>query len=240
MLKINVLGFDILSEPLNEDFFNEKCIVNTINASAFVWSKNDHLYHEALLASNLLIPDGIAVTIAARFLYNKRIKKISAEDLFFFLIKSIDKEHGSCFFLGSSNTVIEKILNRLKFDHPDIKAAGFSPPFRNFFSEEEKRKMIQQVNTFSPKFLFVGLSAPKQEKLICEISQQLNAQIICNIGAVFDFYAETIKRPGKLWQKIGLEWLVLWLKDPVRLNKKEYLSIIKFIYSLFKVKFNKK
>ena len=35
---------------------------------------------------------------------------------------------------------------------------------------------------------------------------QINAETICCIGAVFDFYAGTIKRAPKWMIEIGLEW----------------------------------
>lgn len=70
---------------------------------------------------------------------------------------------------------------------------------------------------FHPKFLFIGMTAPKQEKWAYANKEFLEAPIICSIGAVFDFYAGTVKRPGKAWINWGLEWLVRFAKEPRRM-----------------------
>ena len=80
--------------------------------------------------------------------------------------------------------------------------------------------MISAVNEFKPDVLFVGMTAPKQEKWNDENKDKLEANVICSIGAVFDFYAGTITRPGKVWIKLGLEWFIRLLKEPKRMSKR--------------------
>ncbi len=236
MKKIRLFGFDVFCDDLNFQLFEEKCIINTLNASAIEWSKKDDVYKNALLNSDILLPDGVAVQLASRFLFNKKIKKISGEELFFFVLNYLNESKGTCFFLGSSDYVLNLIKKRLAVEYIDITSNSYAPPYRDVFSDIEKTDMINEVNKFSPNVLFVGISAPKQEKLIYEISSQLNVDIICNIGAVFEFYAGTLKRPSKFWQKLKLEWLVIWFIDPKRLRKKEYLSILNFLITLLKEK----
>jgi N-acetylglucosaminyldiphosphoundecaprenol N-acetyl-beta-D-mannosaminyltransferase len=68
--------------------------------------------------------------------------------------------------------------------------------------------MRQHINRFAPDVLFVGMTAPKQEKWGYQNKQYLNTHVIVTIGNVFDWYAGNSKRPGPIWQKMGLEWLV--------------------------------
>ena len=77
--------------------------------------------------------------------------------------------------------------------------------------------MINAVNAFRPDVLFIGMTAPKQEKWAFANKEMLDAPIICSIGAVFDFYAGTVKRPGKAWIYCGMEWLVRLVKEPKRM-----------------------
>ena len=79
---------------------------------------------------------------------------------------------------------------------------------------------INIVNEFKPNVLFIGMTAPKQEKWAYEHKDKLHAHIICTVGAVFDFYAGTVKRPHKIWIKLGLEWLGRLVKEPKRLYKR--------------------
>lgn len=237
-MKKKLLEFELYIGQLNEyNFFSKKEIISTLNASAIEWSKTDLVYKKALQNADILIPDGVSIKIAARILLNEKINKISGQDLFYFMINKLNINNGSCFFLGSSEFVLNKIKQRLAIEYSNIKSEYYSPPFKNAFSESDKNEMINKVNEFSPDVLFVGLSAPKQEKLIYEIGKELNAKVICNIGAVFEIYAGTFKRPSKFWQFLGLEWLITWIVDPKRLKKKEYKTVLKFFFTLFSEKF---
>ena len=61
---------------------------------------------------------------------------------------------------------------------------------------------------------------------------KIDADIITSIGAVFDFYAGSIKRPGNFWIAIGLEWLPRFLREPKRLAKRNLVSTPKFLLEI--------
>ena len=65
----------------------------------------------------------------------------------------------------------------------------------------------------------------------------LDADIICSIGAVFDFYAGNIKRSSNFWIYLGLEWLPRLVKEPKRLFYRNFISTPKFIFEIIKMKF---
>jgi threonine dehydrogenase-like Zn-dependent dehydrogenase len=69
-----------------------------------------------------------------------------------------------------------------------------------------------------------GLTAPKQEKWIYQNKDRLNVKFIGAIGAVFDFYAGTVKRPHPWFLDHGLEWLPRLLGEPRRLWKRMFVS----------------
>ena len=92
----------------------------------------------------------------------------------------------SYFFLGSTQQTLDAIKEKIAVDYPDIRIAGsYSPPYKLEFSEEDSRKMIEAVNTARPDVLWVGMTAPKQEKWIHQNRDQLCAKFIGAIGAVF-------------------------------------------------------
>ena len=97
--------------------------------------------------------------------------------------------------------------------------------------------MIKVVNRFKPDVLFVGMTAPKQEKWIFENAYRLETHIITGIGAVFDFYAGTKKRPSKWMINWGLEWLGRLVSDPKRLWKRYIIYNPVFIYKILRLKY---
>ena len=109
----------------------------------------------------------------------------------------------------------------------------YSPPFKEVFSEEENRAMIEAVNRAGPDVLWVGMTAPKQEKWIYQNKDRLNVKFIGAIGAVFDFYAGTVKRPHPWFLDHGLEWLPRLLGEPRRLWKRMFVSAPLFMARVF-------
>ena len=97
------------------------------------------------------------------------------------------------------------------------------------FSETDCSNMCNMINVVKPNVLFVGMTAPKQEKWVHMNEHRIKANIICSIGAVFDFYSGNVKRPSQFWIACGLEWLPRFLKEPKRLAQRNLISTPKFI-----------
>lgn len=81
------------------------------------------------------------------------------------------------------------------------------------------------------------MTAPKQEKWSHAHKDRLHANVICSIGAVFDFYAGTVDRPGKIWIDLGLEWLGRLFKEPKRMWRRYIYYGFVFLYYLIREKF---
>lgn len=214
------LDFSIYKNDLSQYNFCRKTLINTINQYSFCIAQTDIDFKKALQNSDILLPDGIGVVVAVKMLNGERIKKIAGADLHHFLLKDLDKKGGSCFYLGSSQKTLDKITERVSREFPNVKLASFSPPYKTEFSDYENKQMLDEVNAFKPDVLFVGMTAPKQEKWSYMHVNQLDTGIICSIGAVFDFYAGTIVRPNKFWVRLGLEWFVRLIKEPKRMWKR--------------------
>ena len=109
----------------------------------------------------------------------------------------------------------------------------YSPPFSDKFSDNENKKIISKINTFNPDYLFVGMTAPKQEKWSFENKNKLNVKFILNIGAVFDYYAGYYFRPYKFIRNLGLEWMFRLIQNPKLLNR-TLISFPKYATYIFK------
>lgn len=227
---INILGYKVFAG--NKAFFADGVtgVVDTLNPHSYVLARTDRQFSEALRAADWLIPDGVGIQYAARTLKKKKIQKIAGSDLHELVISSLALKGGSCFYLGSTEETLDRIRRRIAGEHPTIRVGTYSPPFSETFSTEENDEMIRAVNSFSPDVLFVGMTAPRQEKWVHENRERLNVPLICSIGAVFDFYAGTVKRPGRFWINMGLEWLPRLLREPQRLWRRNFISTPLFLW----------
>ena len=208
----------------------DQIIINTINPHCYCQAKHDQPYRESLQRANYLLPDGIGIVWAARVLEKKKIIRITGYDLHQHLLNKLNRTGGKVFYLGASPSTLLKIESLVKRDYPNLLVASYSPPFKPEFTDEENNDIIAAVNSFNPSLLFIGLTAPKQEKWSALHKDQLNVPVIACIGAVFDFYAQTVIRPGQLWQRLGLEWLPRLIREPKRLWRRNLISTPLFIW----------
>ena len=233
---INVFGYDIFNSKLTTISTNKRVVINTINPHSYCVALKDSVFRDALLDSDILLPDGIGIVYASRILKNKKIKKISGADIHQHLINKANVEGGKVFYLGASTSTLKKIGSNIKLNYPNIQLETFSPHFKPQFSAKDTSKMVEAVNAFQPDYLFVGMTAPKQEKWVYENRNKLNATLICSIGAVFDFYAGTVQRSSQFWISLGLEWFPRLLREPKRLWRRNFISTPRFIIDVLGMK----
>lgn len=217
---VPLLDFPIYRNDLNHLDLSQKTLINTINQYSFCIAQEDAAFKKALQGSAVLLPDGMAIVAAARLLKNTKITKIAGAELHDFLLHQLNKTGGSCFYLGASQDTLDKITAKVNLEFPKVQVHSYSPPFKTVFSEIDSQKMVGAVNAVSPDVLFIGMTAPKQEKWAFEHKNLLQAQTICSIGAVFDFYAGTVKRPSPFWISLRLEWFIRLIKEPHRMWKR--------------------
>ncbi|WP_345952709.1 WecB/TagA/CpsF family glycosyltransferase [Mucilaginibacter sp. PAMB04168] len=211
------MGYPLFNGSLMDLSFQDKTIVNTINQYSFCIAEEDDEFKEALMGSDMLLPDGVGMVFASFFLENVKIQKIAGADLHQHLLTKLNEECGSCFYLGSSEATLKKIEDRIQKEYPNISVHTYAPPYKAVFDEQDSEKMIAAVNQHAPDVLFIGMTAPKQEKWIHTNKQLLNTKVIGSIGAVFDFYAGTVKRPARMWISLGLEWFGRLILEPRRM-----------------------
>lgn len=189
-------------------------------------ARSDALFHEAILNADIITPDGVGVVLASKILGGSIEGRLTGSDIFWGLSKKLnEKGTGSYFFLGSTEPVLKAIRARMAKEFSGVAIAGtYSPPFKEEFTEEDNRLMIEAINCAQPDVLWVGMTAPKQEKWIYRNRDKLDVGFIGAIGAVFDFFSGRIKRSHPVFQKMGLEWLPRLMQEPIRLWKRNFVS----------------
>ena len=210
-----------------------KLLINTINAFSYDNARKDELFSEALQKGDVLIPDGISIVKACRFLNAKSQPKerIAGWDLFEYEMGKLNRVGGKVMFLGSSDAVLNLIRQRVAEKYPKIEVDTYSPPYKPEFSDEDNEAMISAINRSNPDLLWIGMTAPKQEKWAYTHLDRLDVHChIGTIGAVFDFFAGTVKRAPERWQRVGLEWLYRLLSEPRRMWRRYFIGNAKFIY----------
>lgn len=214
-----------------------KLLINTINAHSYNTALKDAFFAEALMKGDALIPDGASIVMACRKLKAKSqpTERIAGWDLFAMEMERLNQKGGTCFFMGSSEKVLKLIREKAKTVYPNIRIETYSPPYKPEFSEEENQAIIEAINRANPDLLWIGMTAPKQEKWAYRHWNELDIHCHCGtIGAVFDFFAGTMERAPLWWQEHSLEWLYRLLKEPKRMWRRYIIGNTLFIWNVFR------
>lgn len=214
-----------------------KLLINTINAHSYNTALKDAFFAEALMKGDALIPDGASIVMACRKLKAKSqpTERIAGWDLFAMEMERLNQKGGTCFFMGSSEKVLNLIREKAKTVYPNIRIETYSPPYKPEFSEEENQAIIEAINRANPDLLWIGMTAPKQEKWAYRHWDELDIHCHCGtIGAVFDFFAGTMERAPLWWQEHSLEWLYRLLKEPKRMWRRYIIGNTLFIWNVFR------
>ena len=238
MIKLNnsSSNYNLFSSELGEFPKASPLLINTINQYSYCIAEEDPEFKKALINSDVLLPDGVSIVLVNKFLNQQKIRKIAGADIHKYYLEVLNENSGKCFYLGSSGSTLAKIVKKISKEYPKINVQTFSPPFKPQFTEDENLEMINAINAFEPDVLFIGMTAPKQEKWANQHKPAIQAKAICTIGAVFDFYAETVERPSQIWVNLGLEWFVRLVKEPKRMWKRYIYYGPVFIYKIIKEK----
>ncbi len=210
-----------------------KVLINCINSHSYNVAQKDSLFAEALLKGGYLIPDGAFIVMAMRWLKAKSRPKerISGGDLFAFEMEKLNRRGGKCFFMGSSEQVLSLIRKNGARLYPNIQIETYSPPYKSDFSGEDSEAMISAINQADPDLIWIGMTAPKQEKWIYNNWGKLHIHChVGTIGAVFEFFAGSERRAPLWFQKHSLEWVFRLIQNPKKMWKR---SVIGFPLSLW-------
>ncbi len=224
-----------------------KLLINTINAHSYNTARKDSLFAEALTNGDVLLPDGVSIVMACKWIKAKSLPKerISGWDLFAFEMEKLERESEELrtkseeskivMFMGSSQKVLDLIVKRAAEVYPHLKVVTYSPPYKPEFSDEDNKAIIDAIHAANPDLLWIGMTAPKQEKWTYSHWKELNIHChVGSIGAVFDFFAGTVKRAPMWWQDHGLEWLYRLLKEPKRMWRRYIIGNTLFLWNMVK------
>lgn len=251
-----------------------KLLINTINAHSYNTARKDELFAEALTNGDVLIPDGVSIVKACRWIKAKSLPKerIAGWDLFSFEMENLERKQcgmlnvecgannssldnsqsaladnpkfkiqnsefrspqRTVMFMGSSEKVLDLIVKRAAKVYPHLKVVTYSPPYKPEFSEDDNKAIIDAINAADPDLLWIGMTAPKQEKWTYSHWDELNIHChVGTIGAVFDFFAGTVERAPVWWQRHGLEWLYRLLKEPKRMWRRYIIGNALFLFNI--------
>lgn len=121
------------------------------------------------------------------------------------------------FYLGGAPGVAEAAAQALMARYPGVEIASRNGYFDPQPGGGENEAVLQEIRTFDPDVLFVGMGMPRQELWIDQAFEHLPNCAVLSVGAAFDYEAGVQSAAPRWMGQIGLEWLHRLVHDPKRL-----------------------
>lgn len=222
-------GFEAtVSDLTNRVLTGNRTHVVTANPE-IVMIAMEHLELRGVLEQAYVVPDGIGIVYAAKWLNAGIRERVAGIELMEALMEQADRHEWKVYLLGASADVNRKAASALAGRFPRARIVGARD---GFFQPEEQEAIVREINSAKPHLLFVALGSPKQETWISANWDKLQVPLAMGVGGSFDVWAGSVKRAPLLWQKLHLEWLYRLLQQPSRWRRQ--LAIPRFVFAVWR------
>lgn len=208
-----ILG--LLSDVIDE---GRQETVSFVNANCLNIASGDGGYRALLNRQDLVLPDGIGVSIGCRMTGTRMAANLNGTDLLPHLCGLAVRKGTPMFLLGAREGVAARMAARLEAQHPGLDVCGHHHGY--FQSAEETDAVIERINAAQPGLLLVAMGTPDQERWIETFRERIDARLLVGVGGLFDFYSGDKPRAPRLVRRLGMEWAFRLALEPRRLFRR--------------------
>jgi len=214
--------------------------ITTPNPEIILYARRHPAYREILNKSDLAVPDGAGLLLAARLGGQALPERVSGSDLLPEICRLAREKRLKVALLGGlDQRAIEKAASTLRAWGNEVVYANHGVIKKEWNNAELHDKITQELRAANPDLVFVGFGHPKQEEWIERYRAALpSVRLFIGCGGALDFVAGTAKRAPR-WMRPWFEWLWRLIIEPRR-AKRIFNAVIVFpatvIYESFKKK----
>ena len=179
-----------------------------------------------------VLPDGMPVVVASRWLRRPLASRLTGSGLFSELWPALAAERRRVVVLCSN----EAIADRLRAEHPE--AEFVIPPYvdpqdRTHMAVVAK-ELFAAVERVSADYVLLGIGHPKDAMIttalldLCDEAGRV-APLCLLLGGSFAMYVGQQRRAPELVQRIGMEWFYRFAQEPRRLFRRYFVDDIAFV-----------
>ena len=184
----------------------EPCFLSTPNVNWVVACRSDAPFRESVLASHLVVADGMPLVWVARLLGIPIRERVAGSGLF----EALRRDRAAplaVYFFGGQEGVAQAACKQLAVEAGGLKCAGFHFPGLGTVEEMSTPEVVATINASGADFVVVSLGARKGQAWIERNRRRLTPPVIGHLGAVVDFVGGARGRAPERVQRLGLEWL---------------------------------
>jgi N-acetylglucosaminyldiphosphoundecaprenol N-acetyl-beta-D-mannosaminyltransferase len=199
-----------------------------VDATSLVHSHKNEQFRTILNASLVNSCDGSYIALLASKIHGKQLKEYIGPDFF---KKFIYKPY-SQFVIGNTQAVFNMIKDKLESSGNDTSNLFFIPlPYKGV-NEFDYENIAAQINSIQPRFIWVSLGAPKQEKFMSRLLPHIETGVMIGVGAALNYFTGEVKDIPNWARKTRSIWLYRIFTEPNKQLKrcKEIFLVLPKIY----------
>ncbi len=204
------------------------CDVNSLSCS-----RRDPAHLLTLNRAFLATPDGMPVVWMLRRTGHRGVRRVYGPDLLLEICAATAGTELTHYFYGGSHGTATALAGKLQERFPDLRIAGTDTPPFGEPDAEQAAALARRLTELRPDFVWIGLSTPKQEKLMTLTAPLLESGVMLGVGAAFDFLSGRVRQAPRWMQRNGLEWLFRLACEPRRLAPRYFRNNPLFIFRAF-------
>lgn len=193
--------------------------------SSYLYFKDEE-FRSALLGTSALFCDSMSLSLALKFSKIEH-ERLHGPDFMDNYLRNFP--HHRIMIVGGTAKAHERIKQKYQ-----LKNVFFIDQQINL---KDLSLLFDQVMKFEPHIVFVCLGLRKQEIVVDQICKRFSTNrafdksVAIGVGAAVDFLGETKIRSGRIWQRLGLEWLPRLIREP-RMGPRVLRSFVGCILTL--------
>jgi N-acetylglucosaminyldiphosphoundecaprenol N-acetyl-beta-D-mannosaminyltransferase len=219
-MPVNALGKDELLGLIVEAVHHQKrYVIGNHNLHSLYLARFEKRMRQFYSQADFAHVDGMSLILVGRLLGLPltRRDRTTHMDFLPLLMRRASVAGWRIFYLGSKPGIAEKGATILKARYPDLQIQARHGYFDALIGAHENRDVLEEIQSFNPHILLVGMGMPRQEIWIVENRDRIEANTIFCCGALMDYVAGEIPTPPRWLGQIGFEWLYRLIAEPRRL-----------------------
>lgn len=230
VLAINFDNVDLSEtiERIGEMIEKRGCYqIGTLNPEYVVQAQTSKQLMRVIAKMSLVVPDGIGIILAAKIKGLGKLERIRGGDLVEKLAELCVKKKYKIGLVGGERGVAQKAFEALQKKFPGLK--GFAQLEMRFESiEKEKPQVLLTALSFQGPIWI--------DQLLTKLKKKEISLVALEVGGVFNYLAGKAKKPPKIIERIGLEWLWRLITEPWRWRRQ--LSLMRFVWLVLRSRKN--
>ena len=207
------------------------CTVHTV-----MDCRRDERLRQIVNAGGMTTPDGMPLVWLSRLAGHRYVSRVYGPDLMLAEMAASQARGHRHFFYGGQAGVAVRLAANMRRRFPGVSIVGTLTPPMGTAEELCNAPTAAAINAAQPDIVWVGLTAPKQERWMACMRPQLEAPVLIGVGAAFDFHTGRVAQAPRWMQRAGLEWLFRLLHEPRRLWRRYLIDNPWFLWELARQK----